>query len=237
MADTSQFGMPLLAAAQAQKHVTVNEALSVIDAVAQLRLISASLTEPPVSAIPGETYAVASGATGEWFGEDGKIAIAVNGSWRFVTPKAGWQAFNEETGSNHLFDGTDWLDSTIAATVNGTATVQHIAEHDHVVSAGPNSVTTFHIPKDSVVTGVSGRVISTLTGALTSWDLGVPGFLNRYGSGLGTGMNSYALGITGNPTAYYANTPLELTAQGGDFASGTVRLAIHYTQILPPRSV
>lgn len=237
MADTSQFGLPLLAAAQAQKHVTVNEALSIIDAVAQLRLVSATMTSPPVSPVPGEAYAVASGATGDWFGEDGKLAVATNGSWRFVTPKAGWQAFNVETGSNHLFDGTDWLDSTVAATVNGTATMQYIAEHDHLISAGPTSVTTFHIPKDAVVTGVTGRVISTISGALTSWDLGVAGATNRYGSGLGTGLNSYALGVTGTPTAYYTNTPLELTAQGGDFASGTVRLAIHYTRIVPPRSV
>ena len=38
MSDTYQFGLPLVQAAQAQKHVTVNEALTRLDAVAQMRV-------------------------------------------------------------------------------------------------------------------------------------------------------------------------------------------------------
>lgn len=237
MAETSQFGLPLLAAAQAQKHVTVNEALSVVDAVAQLRLQSATLATPPATPVAGDAYAVAAGATGAWFGEDGKIAVATNGSWRFVVPKPGWQAFNVETGSNHLFDGTAWLDSTVAATLNGTATIQQIAEFDHSLTAGATSTTSFFIPQYSVVTGVTGRITTAFGGSTTSWDLGVAGAVNRYGSGYGVALNSYALGLTGTPTAYYADTPLVLTASGGSFASGEIRLAIHYTQLVPPRAV
>jgi len=237
MAETSQFGLPLLAAAQAQKHITVNEALAVIDAVAQLRFLSASLASPPNGAVDGDAYVVAPGATGDWFGEDGNLAISTNGFWRFVTPKAGWQGFNVETGSNQLFDGTSWLDSTLAATLNGTATIHQIAEFDHALAAGPTSTTSFFIPQNSVVTGVTGRVITAITGALTDWELGVAGSTTRYGAGIGLLQNSYVLGLTGTPTAYYADTPLELTASGGDFAGGMVRLAIHYSQIVPPRSI
>ena len=46
-----------------------------------------------------------------------------------------------------------------------------------------------------------------------------------------------AMGLTGTPTAYYADTPLVLTAVGGTFATGDIRLAIHYTQLVPPRTV
>ena len=237
MAETSQFSLPLLSSAQAQKHITVNEALAIVDAVAQLRFLSATLAAPPVGATDGDAYIVPSGATGDWFGEDGNLAIAANGFWRFVTPKAGWQGFNVETGSSQLFDGTAWLDSTLAATPQGAATIHHIAEFDHTISAGATSATTYTIPQNSVVTGVTGRVIADVTGSLTSWDLGVAGSANRYGSGYGLALNSYASGLTGSPQAYYSDTPLELTANGGTFTGGQVRLAVHYCMIVPPRSV
>lgn len=237
MAETSQFELPLLSAAQAQKHVTMNEALAVIDAVSQLRFLSATISTPPVTPTDGDAYIVAPGATGAWASQEGKLAIAANGGWRFVQPKSGWQAFNVETGTNQLFDGTDWLESSLAATQNGASTTEYIAEFDHVLAAGPVSSTAFVIPKDSVVLGVTGRVIVAISGTLTSWDLGVSGSTNRYGSGYGVTLNSYALGLTGTPTAYYSDTPLELTSNGGDFAGGTVRLAIHYRRIAPPRAV
>ena len=47
MADaTPRLGLPLLAAAQAQKHVTHNEALTVLDVLAQIAVKSRSLTLP-----------------------------------------------------------------------------------------------------------------------------------------------------------------------------------------------
>ena len=48
MTDTPRMSLPLLAPAQAQKHVTVNEALARIDALTHLTLASVSLTVPPV---------------------------------------------------------------------------------------------------------------------------------------------------------------------------------------------
>ena len=48
MTDTSNLTLPLLAAAQAQKHVTVNEALQRLDGVVQLTLRSRSEATPMV---------------------------------------------------------------------------------------------------------------------------------------------------------------------------------------------
>ena len=55
--------------AQAQKHVTVNEALARLDAAAQLRVISFAETTPPASAVDGAGYLVPAGATGAWAGQ------------------------------------------------------------------------------------------------------------------------------------------------------------------------
>jgi len=61
MVETTQFKLPLVDAAQAQKHVTVNEALARLDTAAQLRLVSISVTVPPVTAGDGVAYYVPSG--------------------------------------------------------------------------------------------------------------------------------------------------------------------------------
>ena len=235
MAETNQFGLPLLSGSQAQKHVTVNEALAVLDAVTQLRVESANLANPPEGVAEGAAYVVAPGATGTWTGQDGLLAVCVNSGWRFLTPKAGWQAFSAETGTNQLYDGTDWLDSTMAATPSGSSTEYRIVELDHQLIAGATSETVPIIPANAMVMGVSGRVLGALTGTLADWRLGVTGSDNRYGSGLGKSAGSFVLGLTGSPMTYYADTGLLLTADGGEFAGGSVRLAVHFMTITPPR--
>ncbi|MFC5421815.1 DUF2793 domain-containing protein [Bosea eneae] len=53
MSDTPRLGLPLLAAGQAQKHVTHNDALMRLDALVHLVVSSRTQTVPPAS--PGET--------------------------------------------------------------------------------------------------------------------------------------------------------------------------------------
>lgn len=237
MANTSQFDLPLLAASQAQKHVTVNEALAVFDCAAQLRLKSASIGTPPANNLDGDAYFLPTGSTDAWTGRDGELAVFSNGGWRFLAPRLGWRAFNEETSENQIFDGVGWVNGAATVTQSGAATLSQIIEVDHVVSAGGSSTATGLIPAKSVVLGVTARVISDLTGSLASWELGVSGSSNRYGSGYGLGLNSFAHGLTNEPMAYFADTDLVLTATGGSFAGGTVRLAVHCQSLVPPRSV
>ncbi|MEH0071955.1 DUF2793 domain-containing protein [Pannonibacter sp. Pt2-lr] len=63
MSETARLGLPLIAAAQAQKHVTHNEALARLDTLAHLRLIEERQV-PPATAGEGDTFLVASGAWG-----------------------------------------------------------------------------------------------------------------------------------------------------------------------------
>jgi len=80
---------------------------------------------------------------------------------------------------------------------------------------------------------VTARVIEEITGA-TSWSLGVAGSPDRYGVGYGVSLNSFANGVTSQPQAYFGPTALELTAAGGDFTAGKVRIAVHYAELTPP---
>ena len=52
MTDTANLGLPCIEGSQAQKHVTHNEALRIIDTLVQLAVNDRDLTAPP--ALPGE---------------------------------------------------------------------------------------------------------------------------------------------------------------------------------------
>jgi hypothetical protein len=87
-----------------------------------------------------------------------------------------------------------------------------------------------------VVFGITGIVLSDIMGTATSWRLGIDAISdNRYGSSLGLTTGSWLRGITSQPLAYYSDTSLRLTGEGGDFAAGSVRLAVHIAELGLPR--
>jgi hypothetical protein len=237
MSRTAQLALPLVLPAQAQKHVTVNEALARLDAVAQLRVISSHVATPPAAAVDGAGYVVPAGATGAWAGKAGQVAVWCNGGWIFLVPKAGWRGWDEDAGGSCMFDGVRWVADAVAVSPGGAATAWRVLELEHAITAGATNPTAVPIPALAQVIGVTGRVTTAITGSLSGWRIGVAGSDDRYGAGLGTALNSYLLGLSGAPVTYYASTPLLLTAEGGSFAAGVVRLAVHLVELVPPRAV
>ena len=233
MAETQRFGLPLLAGGQAQKHVTVNEALVRLDALSHLRLVSRGISAPTL-ADEGAVYAVAAGATGDWTGQDGRLAIHLNGGWSFATPETGWRAWIVDEGTEAIFAGGEWQAGGLSVSASGAGCLMRTVETDHVIGAGATSETVPLIPENAVVFGVTGRVLQEITGTVT-FCLGIGGVSDdRYGSGIGTEAGSWLRGVTGQPMAYYADTALTLTAEGGNFAGGTVRLAVHFAELSLP---
>ena len=95
--------LPFLEAAQAQKHVTHNEALRGLDAVVQLAVIDRDLSTPPASPAEGDRYLVAAAGTGDWSGRDDDITIYQDGAWAFHSPQTGWLAWvSDEDSSDRL---------------------------------------------------------------------------------------------------------------------------------------
>ncbi len=93
MSSSPNLNLTYLAASQAQKHVTVNEALRILDALCNLTIIDRNLAAPPGSPVEGDTYIVADSATGDWAAHDKEIALYADSAWQFVVPKSGWKAF------------------------------------------------------------------------------------------------------------------------------------------------
>lgn len=238
MSKTAQLELPLILPSQAQKHVTVNEALARLDAVAQLRVASSMLAAPPATAVDGTSYLVPAGAEDEWAGMAGQIAVRSNGGWVFIVPRAGWRAWDVSRAAPVAFDGDGWIEDALVVSTHGAATAMRVLEFDHMLVAGASHFAVVTIPGHSQVVGVTGRVLTTITGAgVTGWRIGVAGSDNRYGSGLGTAANSSLVGLSGTPVSYYEDTPLLLSAEGGSFASGSIRLAVHLIELVPPRAI
>ncbi len=237
MGETANLGLALLQPAQAQKHVTVNEALVRLDALAKGVLVSRQMATPPTEAADGAVWAVPEGPTGDWAGREGQLAIATGGGWSFVTPREGWRAYVLDEGAALLHDGTRWTPEAAAPTASspsGARTRIEVVDLDHRVGSGPVSETEAVIPRGAIVLGVTARVVEEITGTATTWRLGSPGFSDRFGSGLGTQAGSYAEGVLGTPTTYYTAERLKMTAMDGSFAGGRVRFAVHCLRLSVP---
>ena len=108
MDQTARLSLPFILSAQAQKHVTHNEALLALDTLVQPAVASRSVVSPPASPLPGEAYIVADGATGAWAGHDREIAVWRSGAWAFHDPASGWQAYVEDVRELVVFQAGAW---------------------------------------------------------------------------------------------------------------------------------
>ncbi len=107
--DTTILSLPLILPAQAQKHVTHNEALVKLDLMVQLAVINRTLTTPPPLPTLGDRHIVAVGATGPWVGQAGRIAMYTQAGWQFTQALPGWQAYVMAEQQMAFFDGLGWI--------------------------------------------------------------------------------------------------------------------------------
>lgn len=92
---TPLLSLPYIQGAQAQKHVTHNEAIERLDMIVQLTVEATDATTPPSSAAEGQAWIVGNSATGAWSSQAGDIAAWRGGGWLFVTPQIGWRAWDK----------------------------------------------------------------------------------------------------------------------------------------------
>lgn len=105
---TTHLLLPYVLASQAQKHVTHNEALRLLDAMIQLSVLDRNRTTPPVSPTDGDRHIVASGATGLWAGWDLNVAFWVDGVWMRLVPRPGWLAWVADEAAFVVWNGSTW---------------------------------------------------------------------------------------------------------------------------------
>ncbi len=174
MDSTPNLQLPYLIAAQAQKHVTHNEALRALDAVVQLSVLDKDLASPPGSPADGDAYIVAASPSGAWAGQAGKIAAWQDGAWAFYIPREGWRAWVADEDTVYFHDGSAWNaslarlgigtapDATNRLAVASPASLFNHAGAGHQVKI--NKASAADTASQLFQTGFSGRAEYGLTG-------------------------------------------------------------------------
>jgi hypothetical protein len=149
---------------------------------------------------------------------NGAASAVVNQAYGFIGLES------DETGHWTIIDqGFMPTLANIAAGAHG-ANIQAQVIEQTVNLSGASATASVPIPANCIVLAVGARVTTTISGA-TSYEVGVSGNLSQFGSGLALPAGSLNFGLIG-PTAFYVNTNLIITAAGGSFTAGQVRLSM-----------
>jgi hypothetical protein len=108
MLQSDRLKLPLLAAAQAQKEMTHNEALALADIAVQAVVQSVGPATVPESPILGQCWIVGAAPGGAWAGQAAAIAAWTSGGWRFVAPFEGMTAWSIADSVTVRRTATSW---------------------------------------------------------------------------------------------------------------------------------
>lgn len=106
--NSTRLSLPYIQPSQAQKHVTHNEALARLDLLVQLTVEAFDALTPPGAPTEGQAWALGSGTTDAWAGQDQMIAAFDNGVWTFVAPVPGWRAVLRGSADQRIWTGSAW---------------------------------------------------------------------------------------------------------------------------------
>jgi len=229
---TPRLTLPAIEAAQAQKHVTHNEALTLLDCLTQLTTESRSLTAPPASPADGAGYIPATGATGAWTGWDNQLAVFSGGGWLRLAPVPGLKAWVRDERLTLTYEDSVWRDGVALTAHGGRVTLRAKEEDVTLTGAYVETADAAFIPNRAIVLGVASRTTLAVTGA-TSYGVGTAANSTQFGDLLSVAPGSTNVGVIG-PTANYADTRVRVTANGGSFTAGKVRLVVYFLEMSAP---
>lgn len=225
MSSTGRLGLPYIVTAQAQKEVTHNDGLNRLDAFIT-PVVSEITNAPPGSPTIGDLVIVGTSGTGDFSGKDNQLAQYLTGGWVFYTPFKWMDAVVEDIDSRMTYNGTMWV--AFGLLMKDTGEYLRVESWQEDVDVSTDSETVTDIPDRASVLAVNTRVITAITGTVTTFGVGVSGDTSRYGNGIGKGADSTNIGMSYHPVTYYSDTPVLLTPVSGAFSTGMVRINVQY---------
>ncbi len=210
MTETSaRLSLPYLMAAQAQKHVTHNQALERLDALVQTVVQGMNATTPPLTPAEGEVWALGPGPVNAWAGQDNDLAIWSNGGWYFVTPQPGWRiAMGSEL---RIWDGSAWV-------IPDLPPLQNLPGIG--INASSDVVNRLAISADATLLNHEGNGHQVKINKAATTDTGSLLFQTNWSgrAEMGTaGGDDFAVKVSGDGSTWF-------TALGADAGSGQVSL-------------
>lgn len=228
---TPNLALDYLMPEQAQKHVTLNDAIRRLDALVHLSVASTTLTQPPEAAKNGARYLVAADPTGAWADHGGDITIFEDTGWQFLKPRAGWRLWEEDTKALKVFDGTSWV-SASHQDLSGVS----IDRTDAIVDFSDAAPVMPIIATHRLLLGVTARVLDNLTGP-TSWHLGIAADKKKFANTAPVAHDTIVTGLANPPEAIWANTPLVVTPSEGTLTAGRIAFAVFTLRLPVPDAV
>ncbi|WP_260596659.1 DUF2793 domain-containing protein [Sphingomonas endolithica] len=159
---SARLQLPLLRAGQAQKELLHNEALTLVDLLAQPTVIGFAAETLPADPEPGEAWIVGTSPGGAWSGKAGCIAGWSTGGWRFVDPVEGMSAWVAEDQQIARYSRGTWSMGRLQGT---SVTIDGVA----VLGAQQPAISD---PSDGEIIDAEARVsIAAIVAALRSHGL------------------------------------------------------------------
>lgn len=115
MESTDRLSLPLLVPGQAQKELSHNEALQLLDVVVAAAVEEPARNDPPSAPNPGQCYIVGDTPSGDWSQHGGQLAAFTGAGWRFVAPAIGASVLVKTLGTSATYGVGGWELGTIRA--------------------------------------------------------------------------------------------------------------------------
>lgn len=157
-----RLGLPLLQTGQAQKEISHNEALTLLDFAVQPVVEAVGVDTPPTAPALGACWVVGAAPNGAWTGQAHAIAGWSAGGWRFIAAHDGIAAWSRADDAIARFSGGGWT----VGHVHGT---QLVVAGTMVVGAQQSAIST---PSGGSTTDTEARTaITAILAALRSHGL------------------------------------------------------------------
>lgn len=221
---TARLDLPLIKPSQAQKHVTHNEALQVLDGLVQAALEEVGAETPPFEPDPGTLFALGASPTGDWLDQGGKLAFRSGEGWIFIDPQQGWHAFDKATSQFKIYDGSAW---------NGlTANFQNLSGVG--IGTTSDSINRLSLSSDASLFNNAGaghqlKVNKATTGDTASL-LFQSGFTGHAEMGL-AGDTAFSVKITDDGATWYDALRASAATQTVEFGLPITGVAVQQTAI------
>ena len=108
MTKSARHALPFLAAGQAQKEVTHNEALALIDAGLHAAAEAIGLNVPPLAPAAGQCWVVGAAPGGAWAGHAHALACWTVNGWRFLAAREGMRVWLSDQQLWADYVGGEW---------------------------------------------------------------------------------------------------------------------------------
>lgn len=228
---TGRLKLPYILQGQAQKEVTHNQALNLLDVYVN-PVAEDIVNDLPIAAKEGTIYIM-----------DNELAQYVDGYWNFYKPIEHMEVMVLEENQKFVFNKNKWTpvtspeqSSESKAQPNKSTKPSYESKdqlltieqwEEDIILSGKIVTSKNIIPHHSMVIAVNIWVLEEITG-VPSFAVGVKEDLSRYGNKLSSVKDTTNIGMTYHPITYYYDTSVTITPNQMEFTGGRIRVNVQY---------